>query len=123
VVLLALAAAALLALAGGMKLIDPTMTVGALRQMGLPSSPALVRAGSGAELAVGIMAIVQGGALFWGIVAVSYVAFAAFMGAALVTGRPIGSCGCFGRIDTPPRSWHVAADVALAVAAMWAAAR
>ena len=41
----AIVAAALLALAGAQKLVDPTMTVGALRALHLPSSAWLVRAG------------------------------------------------------------------------------
>jgi hypothetical protein len=35
----ALVAAALLALAGAQKVVDPTMTVGALRALGLPAAP------------------------------------------------------------------------------------
>jgi hypothetical protein len=111
VVVLAVAAAAVLAVAGAAKLLDPTMTVGALRVMGLPSGPWLVRIGSAAELALGICAVVLGGALLWGLVAVSYAAFAGFVVAALVSGRPIGSCGCFGREDTPPTWWHVVLNV------------
>ncbi|MDP1819894.1 MAG: hypothetical protein Q8K58_08405 [Acidimicrobiales bacterium] len=116
-VLVALAAAGLLALAGAMKLLEPTMTVGALRAMGLPSSPLLVRAGSAVELSLGVGAAVLGGTVLWGLVAVSYVAFAVFVAAALASGRPIGSCGCFGRADTPPQRWHVALNAALALGA------
>jgi hypothetical protein len=114
VVVLAVAAAAVLAIAGAAKLLDPTMTVGALRVMGLPSAPWLVRIGSAAELALGVVAVVVGGAVLWGLVAVSYLAFAAFVIAALASGRPIGSCGCFGRDDTPPTWWHVVLNVAAA---------
>jgi hypothetical protein len=117
----ALAAAALLVLAGAQKLLDPTMTVGALRAMGLPSSPVLVRAGSGAELALGIAAVVVGGSVLWCLVAASYLAFAAFVVAALRRGTMIGSCGCFGREDTPPHPLHVALDLALAGIALAAA--
>jgi hypothetical protein len=117
VVVLAVAAAGLLAVAGAAKLLDPTMTVGAMRLMGLPATAWLVRLGAAAELALGVAAIVAGGAVLWSLVAVSYAAFAAFVVAALLSGRPIGSCGCFGRDDTPPRWWHVVLDVALAVVA------
>jgi hypothetical protein len=110
-------AAAILAYAGGAKLLDPTMTAGALRAMGLPSSPALVRAGAAVELALGVAAVVVGGAALWGLVAASYVAFAVFVAAALASGRPIGSCGCIGRPDTPPTARHVAVDLVLALAA------
>jgi hypothetical protein len=110
----ALVAAALLALAGAQKLIDPTMTVGALRAMRLPSSPLLVRLGSGAELALGVTAIAAGGALLWALLAASYLAFAVFVLAAMRKGTAIGSCGCFGRDDTPPHWIHVALDLLLA---------
>ena len=110
----ALVAAALLALAGAQKVLDPTMTVGALRALRLPSSPLLVRLGSGVEMALGVAAIAVGGTALWWLVAASYVAFAAFVVAALRKGTMLGSCGCFGREDTPPHWTHVALDVVLA---------
>ena len=110
----ALAVASLLAMAGAQKLVDPTMTVGALRAMRVPSSPLLVRAGSAAELALGVAAIAVGGAALWWAVAVSYLAFAAFVVAALRKGTMIGTCGCFGREETPPHWTHVGLNVALA---------
>jgi hypothetical protein len=110
----ALVAAALLGLAGAQKLVDPTMTVGALRALRLPGSPLLVRIGSAVELAIGVAAIVVGGVVLWWLAAASYVAFAVFVVAALRNGTMIGSCGCFGREDTPPHVTHVALNLALA---------
>lgn len=110
----ALVAAALLALAGAQKVLDPTMTVGALRALHLPSSPSLVRVGAAIELALGVMAIAVGGAVLWGAVAISYVLFAAFVLAALRHGTMLGSCGCFGREETPPHVSHVALNLTLA---------
>src|SRR3546814_12878959 len=110
----ALVLAALLALAGAQKVLDPTMTVGALRAMRLPSSPLLVRVGSAAELVLGVAAIVVGGAVLWWLVAASYLAFAGFVLAALRKGTMIGTCGCFGREETPPHWSHVALNVVLA---------
>lgn len=110
----ALVAAALLAVAGAEKLLDPTMTVGALRALRLPSLPLLVRAGSAAELALGVAAIAVGGAALWWGVAASYVLFAVFVTAALRKGTMIGSCGCFGREETPPHWSHVMLNLALA---------
>lgn len=110
----ALVGALLLVLAGAQKLLDPTMTVGALRALGLPSSPLLVRAGSGAELALGVSAVVAGGAGLWWAVALSYAALAAFVAAALRKGTMIGTCGCFGRDETPPHASHVLLNLALA---------
>ncbi len=119
----ALVSALLLALAGAQKLLDPTMTVGALRALRLPSSPLLVRAGSAAELALGVAAVSVGGALLWWLVAASYVAFTAFVVAALRAGTMIGSCGCFGREETPPHASHVALNLALAALAAAVALR
>ena len=113
----ALVAAALLAVAGAHKLVDPTMTVGALRALRLPSSSGLVRAGAGMELTLGVAAVAQGGAVLWWAVTVSYVLFAAFVAAALRKGTMIGSCGCFGREDTPPRPSHVVLNLVLAAIA------
>ena len=110
----ALCASLLLLLAGAQKVVDPTMTVGALRAMGLPASPRLVRLGAALELAVGAVAISVGGVVPWACVAASYAGFAVFVVAALRRGTAIGSCGCFGREDTPPHGIHVGLDLALA---------
>ena len=46
---------------------------------------------------------------------------AAFVVAALRRGTMIGSCGCFGRDETPPHALHVALDLGLvAIAALTA---
>ncbi|MSO86005.1 MAG: hypothetical protein EXQ71_00615 [Acidimicrobiia bacterium] len=110
----ALVVAALLALAGAQKLLDPTMTVGALRALGLPARSGWVRLGSGAELVLGLAAITVGGALVWSLVGLSYGAFGAFVVLARRSGTMIGSCGCFGRDETPPHPIHVVLDVFLA---------
>lgn len=113
----ALVAAALLALAGAQKVLDPTMTVGALRALRLPASALLVRVGSGVELLVGTSALAVGGVVAWALVALSFVGFSAFVVAALRSQTMIGTCGCFGREETPPHVSHVALNLAFAVAA------
>lgn len=118
----ALVAAVLLALAGAQKLVDPTMTVGALRALGLAASPWLVRAGAGTELLVGALALSIGGGALWVIVSLSYVLFAAVVVAASRRGSMIGTCGCFGRQETPPHPLHVVLNVGFAAAAAVAAA-
>jgi hypothetical protein len=118
----ALTAALLLAFAGAAKAVDPTMTAGALRQLRLPSAPALVRVGAGAEMVLGLLATTVGWAALWWLVAASYLAFAGFVAGALRAGTMVGSCGCFGREDTPPHVVHVVLDLALAIAAGAAAA-
>lgn len=119
----ALVVAALLTLAGAQKLLDPTMTVGALRAMRLPSSSVLVRAGSAAECALGVAAIAAGGAALWWLVAISYLAFTGFVVGALRLGTMIGTCGCFGREETPPHWIHVALNLGLAALAIAVAMR
>ena len=114
----ALAIAGLLALAGAQKVLDPTMTVGALRALHLPASALAVRIGAAAELVLGVTAIGFGGPVTWSLVALSYLVFAAFVLAALRRGTMIGSCGCFGREDTPPHWSHVALNGALAGVAL-----
>ena len=118
----ALVVAALLALAGGQKLVDPTMTVGALRALRVPASPAVVRIGSAAELALGVLALTVGGWPAWVLVAISYVAFGTFVVAALRADTMIGTCGCFGREETPPHPLHVGLDLVLAAVALACAA-
>lgn len=117
----ALVSAALLALAGAQKLLDPTMTVGALLALHLPSSPTLVRAGSAVELAIGAGAVAIGGSVLWALVALSYVVFSVVVVAALRSGTMLGTCGCFGRDETPPHATHVGFNLGLAVASAVAA--
>jgi hypothetical protein len=119
----ALTAALLLVFAGALKTVDPAMTAGALRALGLPSSKILVRLGAAAELLLGLLAVTAGWAAVWWLVAASYLAFAAFVVAALRAGTMLGSCGCLGREDTPPHPLHVVIDVALAATAAAAAVR
>jgi hypothetical protein len=109
--------AALLVLAGAQKLLDPLMTVGALRALGLPSRPAVVRLGSAAELGLGVAAIVAGAPVLWWLIAASYLAFNGIVVAALRRGTMIGSCGCFGREETPPHWSHILLNTLLATTA------
>ena len=109
-----LAVVALLGVAGATKVHRPATTARALRAMGLPSSPALVRAGAAVEVVVAV------GALLWAsppwalAVALSYAAFAGFVLAALRRGLPLSSCGCIGGKDTPPTAGHVVLNLAAA---------
>jgi hypothetical protein len=116
------AAALLLVVAGAAKVADPSRTAGALRALGWPSSPVLVRAGAAAELLLGAAALVVGGPALALLVAASYLGFALFVMAALRSGTPVGTCGCFARADTPPSTAHVVLDGGLAAGAVWAGA-
>jgi hypothetical protein len=110
-----LAAGGLLLLAAGAaKVAEPRRTVGALRALGWPSSPVLVRMAAAAEALLGAAALVVGGPVVGVLVAASYLGFAMFTAVALRSGKPIGSCGCFGEADTPPQPLHVAVNLVLA---------
>ena len=113
--------AGLLVVAGAAKLVDPSRTAGALRVLGWPSSPRLVRVGAAGELLLGTSALVFGGPVLAVLVALSYLAFTAFVVVALRSDKPIGTCGCFGRADTEPSLTHVVVNLVLAAGALYAA--
>jgi hypothetical protein len=113
---------ALLALAGAFKVRRPAATVGALRAMHLPSRPGLVRALGAIEVVLGVAALVTGARAWLALAAAAYLAFAAFVAAALLSGSPLQSCGCFGQRDTPPSVVHLALNVTAAVVLLIAAA-
>ncbi len=110
-------AAALLGAGGALKVARPATTAGALRQMGLPASETAVRTGAAVELAIATAAAVDGSRPFAALVALSYLAFAAFVLVALRRDVPLSSCGCFGVEDTPPTAVHLALDLAAAATA------
>ena len=56
-----------------------------------------------------------------GAAAVAVVLVCAVVVVALRTGAPISSCGCFGKVDTPPSVVHVVLDLAFAGVATTAA--
>ncbi|HEV7759767.1 MAG TPA: MauE/DoxX family redox-associated membrane protein [Acidimicrobiales bacterium] len=116
------AAGLLLVAAGAAKVADPSRTAGALAALGWPSAPALVRPGAPAETLLGAAALVVGGRILALLVAASYLGFALFVMTALRAKTPIGTCGCFGRADTPPKPVHVTVDALLATGAVAAAA-
>ncbi|GAA4713960.1 hypothetical protein GCM10025782_07780 [Pedococcus ginsenosidimutans] len=121
-----LAAAGLLVLAGVPKVADPAPLVRALRSAGFTVPPApgalLVRAFAVAEVVVGVWAVLAPGRLVAALVAAAYAVFTGFVALVLVRGGVLGSCGCFGKPDTPPSRTHLALTaVATLVAALVAA--
>jgi len=112
----------LLALAGAMKIAQPASTSGALRAMRLPSSLGLVRTLGAAELVIAVGAGITFERPLLALLAALYLAFAAFVAAALGAHKPLQSCGCFGRADTPPSIVHLGLNVTAAGAALLAAA-
>jgi hypothetical protein len=77
-----------------------------------------VRAGAAVELVIGTAAVATGNRVVVALVAISYVAFAAFVEVARRRGTMIGSCGCLGSKETPPSLVHVVLDLALAAGAL-----
>ena len=111
-------AALLLVVAGALKAVHPTDTAIALERMGLPGREAGVRAGAAVELLLGLAALTIVDAVLAALVAVSYGMFSAFVGVALARQLPLSSCGCFGKIDTPPSGMHVGIGLGAMVAAI-----
>jgi len=111
-------AACLLAVAGLAKAVQPASTAGALAAMHLPHRRWMVRVGGLAEAALACAALVTGSAVLAVLVATSYLLFAGFVLSALRVGAPIASCGCLGKIDTPPHVVHIVLDLLAASAAV-----
>jgi uncharacterized membrane protein HdeD (DUF308 family) len=112
-----LAAAALLIVAGGPKIVDPLPLVRALRSAGLPAGREPVRAFAVGEVVVGLAALAHPSRTTALLLAAAYVGFTAFVGLALARGGVLESCGCFGKADTPPTRAHLVLTAVLAVAA------
>lgn len=110
-------ASLLLVGAGLAKARDPRTTVGALAQLGLALPPVAVRVGGVLESGLGLVALVTGDPWAAVLVALSYVSFTGFVAVALARGLPIGSCGCFGKVDTPPSIVHLGVNGGAIVAA------
>lgn len=107
-------ACVLLAVGGGAKAWRPTDTARALALFGWPVGSGVVRVGGVVEAGLALTALVTGSAWMAAAVAISYSAFAGWIGVALLRGLPISSCGCFGTPDTPPSVVHVIVNVVAA---------
>jgi hypothetical protein len=107
-------AAVVLALGGALKALEPGDTAHALRTLGFPVGRSAVRVGGAVEAVLATAALVTGMSVLVGLVAISYMAFAGVVVVALRSGRPISSCGCFGKVDTPPSWVHIGVDLASA---------
>jgi hypothetical protein len=114
-------ATVVLALGGALKAFEPADTAHALAALGLPGGRTLVRAGGAFEAVLAVAALVTGNPVLAALVALSYAVFAIVVVRALRSGRPIASCGCFGKVDTPPSRVHVGIDLAVAGVAVAAA--
>lgn len=106
-----------LLVAGVAKLFRPSATATALRSLGVPSPMAATRLLGATEIALTIAAITTGAPILWAGVAAAYTGFTVFILWALRDGEILGSCGCFGREDTPPTPGHAAFNAAAATVA------
>ena len=119
-------ATVLLAVGGAAKAVRPRDTAQALTAVGIRfprvvPARVVVRVGGAVEAILATAALLVGGPVLCALVAFSYLAFAGFVLVALHTGAPISSCGCFGKVDTPPSLVHVVLDLAFAGVAAAAA--
>jgi hypothetical protein len=114
--------AGLLCVAGVAKALQPDDTALAMAAL-VPGRPplrlvrAVVRSGALAEAALGAVAIVLPRPATAALVSLSYLAFFAVTAYARWRGGPLATCGCFGRLDTPPTALHLVIDLALATVA------
>ncbi|SDP54490.1 hypothetical protein SAMN04489867_2863 [Pedococcus dokdonensis] len=113
-----LAAAGLLVVAGVPKVLDPLPLVRALRAAGLPVHRQLVRAFAVVEVALGVWALLAPGRYAAGLVAAAYLGFTAFVARVLRRGGVLGSCGCFGKPDTPATRTHLGLTALAALTAV-----
>lgn len=111
----------LLGLAGVAKVLDPDPTDGALRAARLPSSRLFARLLGGLEIFAAVTALAVGGVSVY-LAAFLYLGFTLFTLSGVLNRRPIQSCGCFGREDTPPSWLHVTYNAGAVVATGWVAA-
>jgi hypothetical protein len=98
----------LLVVGGAVKVVDPSGTVGALGMLGVPVGRCTVRMLAASELALGGVALAVSDQIVVALVGLSYVVFALVIGIARVRRVPIDSCGCLGRMETPPSWRHLA---------------
>jgi len=113
-------ACGLLAAAGVAKVVRPDDTARALAAavpLRRQTMRTVVRAGSVAEAALGITALVLPRPWWAALVALSYLVFAGFVAHARSTGGAIARCGCFGTPDTPATMVHVVINGVLALSA------
>ena len=108
----------LLVVSGVAKLIEPGPTDGALRAAHLPSGIPLARSLGAVEVLTGGLGLLWSGVVLVP-AALLYAGFAAFTLTAMVGGRPIQSCGCFGKADTPPTWFHVVFNTLGVVSIGW----
>jgi len=110
-------AAALLSIAGALKVVRPRATAQAMLDVGLPGSRAVARGLGSLEVVAASWAILApdgGGALALAFV---YLGLAGFLAYVLTRHPDAGSCGCVGAKAVPPSVLHLTLNVVAVVTA------
>lgn len=111
-------AAIVLCVAGIAKLRSPSVAVQALRTLGLPGPPMLVRGLGLVEIMVGVWALAGPRLVPTVLLAATYGGFAVV---ALLLTRRRSSCGCFGESDSPASTAQSVLSACFALVAVAAA--
>ena len=109
----------LLVVSGVAKLVFPHPATRFLAGAGLTDRVSIARALGGAELAAGLVGLSVAGPIPAMTVAVTYTVFALVVLRAI--GRGSASCGCFGRVDSPPSIVHAVGNLFFAAVSILAA--
>jgi Methylamine utilisation protein MauE len=115
-------AAALLVVAGLVKLVRPLPTARALYAAGLPGSRWAARGVGSAELIVGVWFLAAPSAAAAIALGAVYLSFAGFVAYLMAAHPEASSCGCAGAKDVPPSRLHAGLNLAAALAAFGAVA-
>lgn len=112
---LVFAAALLLGAAGLGKAVRPAATRIALRSAGLPASEPVARSLGVGEVLLALAALLVGGPVATGLVAVAYLGFAWFARRLDTRTRGSAPCGCFGASSAPVGTLHVVLNLLIAL--------
>lgn len=109
--------AAVLAVSGAHKLVEPAGAAAAMRAAGVPAALARGRVVGGAELVIGAAVLAFGAPVAVVALGLLYAAFGGFL---LVLRRRDAEapCGCFGTSDAPPGWIHLLLDLGAAAVAL-----
>ncbi len=108
----------LLIFAGVAKLVYPSPTADLMGALGFPARVWSARAAGGAELVLGVIALVAGGR--WPALATAGVYSLFALVSLLALNKGLSSCGCFGQVDAPLSRIHVIGNLFFAAVGVWA---
>lgn len=111
--------AVVLVVSGAAKVWSPSGFVALVRSLGPTVPAALGQAVGAVEVTVGVVALLVGGPVVAGLVAVLYATFAVTVLLARRAGA--ASCGCFGAVAAPPSTVHAVVNLLSSVVAVAAA--